>query len=360
MTSLPLHFDVPDLPGPARRAYIFERALELMPLLLLLAALLLFIAGFELGHLLKWKLPTRLSFVGLALLEVIFVQLMVLVALSRSLRIWLSAWFIYLFVLTIFAEACFLAPITASLFVVAVFVKSKIERPRIFSKKSAQAALKGLAALPIALLFWGDKFLLLLKHGGPRGLEFIFLGLIPSLLLSNVFYTKISPRLGALLSALQLSMCRDSLPDFQTFKTHVLLKARKILTHLFFIATSLTVLALVILRYLPWVTDQTLLVISVAAILESLSSSLAMLHFSIGSCSAALTAAAAHVAFLVIYSVLIGTKGAGDFGALSDLSGLEALECLLQIFLIAFLFRSLIKRWAAFEYHTVWKRVFAI
>jgi hypothetical protein len=348
----PLHLDIAgdaiQARSDARAEIISGKIAQKLPQSLLLVALVVALTGWLMALRFHWSPTAMTAFMLFSLIETFFAQMMVYASLRHATLIWLSAWAIHAAIITISPAHYALGPLTASAFIILALAGRKLTRihkMKMFAFNRVALAHSLLAVFP-GLLFWGDKLLLAIERQGTSGLEVIFLGIVPSILLSHLYFSHFAPPIHSALTAINDSMHRDSLSSFQHAKTENIEKVRLMLRRLFVAFAVIMSVSIPLLAAFAGTADTRLLLIATSSLFECLNTQLVGLHQSAGSRSLALGTAVLHIVILAFLHF-----------AGASMNMILSTQCLFHFVAACALTQAFMKRWMNVEYHTVWKRL---
>ena len=139
-----------------------------------------------------WSAGALLAFGLFMVCSLAMVQWFVVPIMERRYGLWAGAWLAYAAVLLLTPQLCLIAPL-AALFVVA---SSMLRRPIFFPVRSTPHVWRGFALGSVqGTLIWLNPVLLLLVLGDAFRPTFVFLSLLPGIILFNAYFTMIAPGL---------------------------------------------------------------------------------------------------------------------------------------------------------------------
>jgi len=139
-----------------------------------------------------WSTGAVLAFGLFMVSSLAMVQWFVVPIMERRYGLWAGAWLAYAAVLLLAPQLCLIAPL-AALFVVASWM---LRRPIFLPVRSTPNVWRGFAWGSVqGTLIWLNPLLLLLVSGDAFRPTFVFLSLLPAIILFNAYFTMIAPGL---------------------------------------------------------------------------------------------------------------------------------------------------------------------
>jgi hypothetical protein len=343
---LPLYRALGPLTAGGERDEIDRRFLQVWPAVLAKSAplVLVFAVAVEGAH--RWSAEAIATYLALCLLHVLFTQSLVPGNARTDRMLWAAAWTAYAAAVLVLPTHWYLPPLLGTATQLVPMLRRR--RVRAIRFETVPVAADLAAGLLLGSVLWVDKFVLFLRASDAFGVQAVFLALLPAVLAYNYYFVRLAPGLNLRVGALRTAMQTQPYARLAR-RSHSLSLGVSVAVHrTALVGASLALAATVAVTWANPASAGVVAAVSVASWLFMLVTILSYKLDYIGRTRQALAAGAAHLVLAVtVLSLVAPVAPAYTWLFLLDLP------------VLAFVWRSCLRQWRSAEYAFFWRHATA-